>query len=172
METDKTLVAESAKRLYEQYSFLIFRICLRILQSEDDAKDALQSVFVKLLENYHTIKDPGRVVPWIFSAAKNHCFNVLRYQKKFSQEVEMDEMASSENFGKAIETREILRLIFSSHGKKVRDAVYYTYVERFDQREIQKITGQSPATIRRNLARFKKNLSLLGKKLDLYYGNT
>jgi RNA polymerase sigma factor (sigma-70 family) len=168
METKKAMDAVSPKQLYEQYGFLIYRTCVRILHSEDDAKDALQSVFVKLLENYGAISDPGKVVPWIFSTAKNHCFNLLRYQKRFARTVDTDELPScAENFGKAIEAREIIRLIFKSHGKRVRDAAYYTYVEGFDQREIQKVTGQSPATIRRNLARFKKSLSSLGKKLAL-----
>lgn len=156
-----------AKQLYEQYGFLIYRTCLRILHSEDDAKDALQSVFVKLLESYSAMSDPGRVVPWIFTAAKNHCFNMLRYQKKFAQAVEMDELPSSEDCGKLIESRDIIRLIFKNHTKRVRDAVYYTYVEHFNQREIQKLTGQSPATIRRNLSKFKKSLSSLGKKLAI-----
>jgi len=159
--------AVSAKQLYEQYGFLIYRTCVRILRSEDDAKDALQSVFVKLIENYGAIKDPAKTVPWIFSAAKNHCFNMLRSRKKFVTAVETDELPSSDDFEKAIESREVIRLIFKSHGKKVRDAAYYTYVEHFDQREIQKVTGQSPATIRRNLSRFKKSLHSLGKKLAM-----
>ena len=163
--------AVSAKQLYEHYGYLIYRTCLRILHSEDDAKDALQSVFVKLLESYGTINDPGRVVPWIFSTAKNHCFNMLRYQKKFAAAVETDDLPASEDCLKAIESREIIRLIFKSHGKRVRDAAYYTYVEHFGQREIQKITGQSPATIRRNLSKFKKSLSLFGKKIGVKNGN-
>jgi RNA polymerase sigma-70 factor, ECF subfamily len=163
--------AVPATQLYEQYGFLIYRTCVRILHSEDDAKDALQEVFVKLLENYSSIKDPGRVVPWIFRSAKNHCFNILRNNKKFSHLVEIDDLPSSEDIGQAFEAREIMRLIFRNHSKKVRDAVYYTYVEQFDQREIQKLTGQSPATVRRNLARFKKSLSSIGKRLALPYGN-
>jgi RNA polymerase sigma factor (sigma-70 family) len=132
----------------------------------------LQSVFVKLLENYGAISDTGKVVPWIFSTAKNHCFNVLRYQKKFARKVEMDELPSrAGDCEKTVEAREIIRLIFQNQGKRVRDAAYYTYVEGFDQREIQKVTGQSPATIRRNLARFKKSLTSFGKKSAIFYGN-
>ncbi len=164
--------AASAKQLYERYGFLIYRTCLRIVRSEDDAQDALQEVFVKLIENYGTINDPGRVVPWIFATAKNHCFNMLRYKKKFEQSADVENIRSTENMGERIEAREIINLVMDRQGKKVRDAVYYTYVEQFDQREIRKLTGQSPATIRRNLGRFKKSLASLGKKLALPYGNS
>jgi DNA-directed RNA polymerase specialized sigma24 family protein len=62
--------------------------------------------------------------------------------------------------------KELIRLIFQNQGKKVRDAVYFTYVEGFDQQEIRRLTGQSPATIRRNLHRFKKSLSSIKKRLS------
>jgi DNA-directed RNA polymerase specialized sigma24 family protein len=93
---------------------------------------------------------------------------MLRYQKRFIRTVDADDLpASADNFGKTVEAREIIKLVFKAQGKRVRDAAYYTYVEEFDQREIQKITGQSPATIRRNLSRFKKSLASLGKKLAM-----
>ncbi len=160
-----------AKQLYEKYGYLIFRTCLRIVHSEDEAKDALQEVFLKLLKNYCAIKDPNRIVPWIFSTAKNHCFNVLRYNKRFAQSAQMDEIPCCEDHVDKIESREIIRLVFKTHSKKVRDAVYYTYVEQFSQQEIQKLTGQSPATTRRNLHRFKKSLSSIGKRLAILNGN-
>jgi DNA-directed RNA polymerase specialized sigma24 family protein len=49
----------------------------------------------------------------------------------------------------------------------VKDAVYYTYIEELDQREIGKITGQSPATIRRNLKKFNNNLPAIRKRLGI-----
>jgi RNA polymerase sigma factor (sigma-70 family) len=157
-----------AKELYKQYGFLIYRTCLKILGSEDDARDALQTVFCKLIECYSMIQDKEKVVSWIFTAAKNHCFNQLRFQKKFRGAVDADLVAQGDGDtdGRAI-SGELLRLVFREHPEKVRDAVYYTYAESFDQREIQKMTGQSPATIRRNLKRFKESLPSIRKRLEL-----
>lgn len=157
--------AAPAKELYEKYGFLIYRTCMNILHSEDDAKDALQSVFLKLLECYGAIREPEKVVSWIFNTAKNHCFNQLRYRKKFLNAQEAQDTEYVDGFDERISNREIIRLIFKHHGNRVRDAVYYTYVEKFDQQEIRKLTGQSPATIRRNLHRFKKSLSSIKKRL-------
>jgi RNA polymerase sigma-70 factor (ECF subfamily) len=158
---------ELAEKLYGQYGFLIHRTCLRILGSEDDAKDAVQTVFLKLLGQYAAIRDKEKVVPWIFNAAKNHCFNQLRYNKKFAGAHDADETPDVDGFDEKISARELIRLVFRNHGKRVRDAVYYTYVEQFDQREIQKLTGQSPATTRRNLKRFRDSLPSIRKRLDL-----
>jgi RNA polymerase sigma-70 factor (ECF subfamily) len=158
---------ELAERLYEQYGFLIHRTCVQILGSADDAEDAVQEVFLKLLTHYASINDKEKVVPWIFNAAKNHCFNLLRYNKKFAGACEADETPGIDGFDEKISAHELIRLVMGFHGKKVRDAVYYTYVEQFDQREIRKLTGQSAATIRRNLKRFRDSLPQIRKRLEV-----
>jgi RNA polymerase sigma factor (sigma-70 family) len=158
---------DTAKQLYEQYGFLIHRTCAGILHSEEDAKDALQIVFLKFLENYSKIRDKEKIVPWIFNAAKNHCYNVVRYNKKFLDAAHDEEHQDIDAFDEKFSSKEIIRLALCNHDKRVRDAVYYTYVEEFGQSEIQKLTGQSPATIRRNLKRFKDSLPNLRKRLAL-----
>jgi RNA polymerase sigma-70 factor (ECF subfamily) len=156
-----------AQELYEKYGFLIYRTCLRILRSEDDAKDAMQAVFLKLLERYTSIRDKERTVAWIFNSAKHHCFNVLRSNKKFVGSVESDDLAGRRDEGGEFDAKDLIRLVFANQNKKVRDAVYYTYAEGFGQEEIRKITGQSPATIRRNLKKFKDSLPAIRKRLGI-----
>jgi RNA polymerase sigma-70 factor (ECF subfamily) len=165
MEPEKAF----ARELYDQYGFLVYRTCLKILGSTEDAKDALQTVFLKLMEQYATITDKEKIIPWIFAAAKNHCFNVLRFRKKFAGCRDADTVAA-ESGGQpdeSIAAKELVRLAFLNHSKDVRDAVYFTYAEAFDQEEIRKLTGQSPATIRRNLHRFRDSLPSIRKRLGL-----
>jgi RNA polymerase sigma factor (sigma-70 family) len=165
MNPDPGLVP--AQELYEKYGFLIYRTCLRILGSEDDAKDALQAVFLKLLEQYAGIRDKERAVPWIFNTAKHHCFNMLRANKKFVDSIEPDDIAAPKDEGEHLDSRDMIKLVFINQNKKVKDAVYYTYIEELDQREIGKITGQSPATIRRNLKKFNDSLPAIRKRLGI-----
>jgi RNA polymerase sigma factor (sigma-70 family) len=163
MDPDKAV----ANDLYKQYGFIIYRTCLKILLSEEEAKDALQTVFMKLIEQYGRIRDKERVVPWIFNAAKNHCYNVLRYNKKFIGSVDADTTAGRDRVDDRVADKELVRLAFSNHKKEVRDAVYYTYAEEFDQEEIRKVTGQSPATIRRNLKKFRDSVPWVKKRLEI-----
>jgi RNA polymerase sigma factor (sigma-70 family) len=163
MDPDKAV----ANDLYKQYGFLIYRTCLKILLSEEEARDALQTVFMKLMDHYDRIRDKERVVPWIFNAAKNHCYNVLRYNKKFIGAVDADTTAGRDRIDDQVADKELVRLAFRNHKKEVRDAVYYTYAEEFDQEEIRRITGQSPATIRRNLKKFRDSIPWLKKRLEM-----
>jgi RNA polymerase sigma-70 factor (ECF subfamily) len=155
------------KGLYEQYAFLIHARCRRILGSGEDAHDAVQVVFAKLLADAATVRDPGRVVPWIYRAAQNHCFNVLRDRKKLAGAADPDEIAAPGDHAGSLGDRQIIRLALEAHNRRVREAVYFTYIEQLSQEEICRITGQSPATIRRNLRRFEKSLPGLRKRLGL-----
>jgi RNA polymerase sigma-70 factor (ECF subfamily) len=154
------------KDLYQRYAHLIYGRCLRILGSEDDAWDGVQIVFMKLIEAIDTIRDRERIVPWIFSAATNHCFNVLRSKKKFVSGADPDDMGREDRFDDRIADRQLINALLATQDRRVQEAVYYTHVEGLDQKEIQRIAGQSPATIRRNLHRFKQHCEDMKLRFD------
>ena len=154
-------------RLYKTYGYMIYGRCLRLLGSRDEARDAMQVVFMKLVQAYDTINDKEKVVPWIFRTARNYCFNLLRDRKKFVGEIDPDELSGAASGGDLYSNREFLRKVMGCFKTDIREAVYYTYIEEMNQREIQKITGQSPATVRRNLKRFRDALSGTLKRLGV-----
>jgi RNA polymerase sigma-70 factor (ECF subfamily) len=147
----------SIRDLYEQYGFVIYGRCRRILRSEEDARDAMQSVFLKLVEHQGRLRDRQSVVAWLYTTATNHCFNVLRQAKRTAGAVDPDTIAGADPEGR-MEARTVIRLLMGTQSKAVQQAVYFTHVEGLDQKEIQKVTGQSPATVRRNLGKFKKHV--------------
>ena len=154
--------------LYRAYGFMIYGRCLRLLGSRDEAHDAMQVVFMKLVRSYETITDKEKVVPWIFRTAQNYCFNQLRDRKKFTGAVDADTVSADGNCHDTVANRDLLRKVLREFKPDVGVAVYYTYMEKLDQREIQRITGQSPATIRRNLKRFKDGVPGILKRLEVH----
>ncbi len=153
--------------LYKKYGYIIFERCYNIVRCEHDAHDATQIVFMRLLEKYDSLKDREQVIPWIFVTARNCCFNMLRDNKKFIGAECSDEIGISDRIDEKINARQLISLLFKNFDRNVRDAVLYTYVEQLEQKDIQKITGQSPATIRRNLKKFKDYLPSIKKRLGL-----
>ena len=155
-------------RLYRAYGFMIYGRCLRLLGSKEEARDAMQVVFMKLLQAYNTIHDKEKVVAWIFRAAQNHCFNLLRNRKKFATEVEAAELVDSQNSYESFTSRELIEKVLERFNDDIGAAVHYTFIEGLEQQEIQRLTGQSPATIRRNLKRFRDGLPGVVKRLGLH----
>jgi RNA polymerase sigma-70 factor (ECF subfamily) len=159
------MTADEVQGLYEQYGFVIYGRCLRILHDEEDARDAMQSVFLKLLEHCGRIRDRKSVVAWVYSTATNHCFNVRR-GRKGREVIDADTVAGADP-NERMEARSVVRLLLHIADRRVRDAAYYTFVEELDQKEIGAVTGQSPATIRRNLARFKEHVASVRRRLGI-----
>lgn len=158
---------EEIKIIHEKYGFLIYNRCLNLLGSEDEAMDAFQDIFMKLIEYKGKNIGDEMIVPWIYRIVKNHCLNVIRYRKKFSDNTVLEHIPSEHKFDDQISTKILINQILSIHNKKVQDAVYYTYIEKLSQEEIRSLTGQSPATIRRNLSKFKESLPNIKKRLEL-----
>ena len=65
----------SLPELYERYSKDIFRYSFSILKNEDDAKDAVQEVFVKYAENESSFKRNCSYKTWFLVLTRNYCFN-------------------------------------------------------------------------------------------------
>jgi RNA polymerase sigma-70 factor (ECF subfamily) len=158
---------QEIQKLYEDYGFVVYGRCMRILANEDDARDAMQTVFQKLVQHQERLRNRESVLPWIFTTARNHCFNILRARRRDRGVVDPELLAHAGNLEERLSAREIISLVMREQSRKVRDAVYYTYVEKLGQRDIQQVTGQSPATVRRNLERFRKHVTSMRKRLSV-----
>src|SRR5258706_13026693 len=63
--------------LVERFQGQVFGLCYRMLGQRQDAEDAAQETFVRLLKNLHRW-DPGRdFQPWLLAIAGNRCRTAL-----------------------------------------------------------------------------------------------
>ncbi|HYH15599.1 MAG TPA: sigma-70 family RNA polymerase sigma factor, partial [Flavisolibacter sp.] len=63
--------------LLERYTLLLFGVCMKYLKNEEDAKDSVQQIFLKVLTEVskHQIT---YFKSWLYMVAKNHCLMKLR----------------------------------------------------------------------------------------------
>lgn len=88
--------AEAFQILYHKYHNRVYRFCLRMLGSEDAAKDAFQETFVKVYENRENFKGEN-FGGWLFTIARNTCYNILRTNKQHSEFDESYHVEKSNN---------------------------------------------------------------------------
>jgi RNA polymerase sigma factor (sigma-70 family) len=143
--------------LYERYASLVFRRCKYILHSDDEAWDATQDVFMKLMDHLPKIENRSAIYSWLLSTSTNLCISMLRRKKG----EEFDEcLHSKENKQASVEKRlmlmEIIKKLFLPWDKKIRDVVIYSYIDEYSQKEISQLTGLGESTIRKYLTRFKR----------------
>lgn len=72
-------------QIYDLYSDALYGVCMSILQTEDEAKDALQEGFVKIWKNAPKFDaSKGRLFTWMINIVRNTCID--RYRKKRKQQ--------------------------------------------------------------------------------------
>jgi RNA polymerase sigma-70 factor (ECF subfamily) len=63
--------------LYNRYSHLVFGLCLKYLKNEENAKDAVISIFEKLISELKN-RDVATFQHWLYAVSRNYCLETLR----------------------------------------------------------------------------------------------
>ena len=84
---------EEILRLYHQplYNYL-----MRMLRKREEAEDALQEVWLKVIRQKHTYREQGYFSSWLYRVAHNHCLDWYRRQSRrpdYEELVETEEGA-------------------------------------------------------------------------------
>lgn len=78
--------------LYRKYAGKVYGKCLSILRNEDEARDAVQDIFVKIMLNLGNFGEKSQFSTWIYSITYNFCIDLIRKRKKektlFSDDIE------------------------------------------------------------------------------------
>ncbi len=69
-------------QLYRKYAGKVYGKCLSILRNEDEAKDAVQDIFVKIMLNLVNFGEKSQFSTWIYSITYNFCIDLIRKRKK------------------------------------------------------------------------------------------
>lgn len=161
--------------LFQRYTLLLFGVCMKYLKNEEEAKDAVQQVFMKALTELEKYR-VDYFKSWIYSVAKNHCLMKLRDRPgKYTSELS-DRMISTlpeeENDLKWTHlekehTLETLSASLQELSEEQKRCVMLFYLEKRSYQEIAGQTGFSLMQVKSYIQNGKRNLKiLLDKKLN------
>lgn len=68
--------------LFERYHARVLHSCERILGETAQAEDAMQEIFLGLLDPSRKYQDRMSFGAWLFVLTRNHCLNALRRQRR------------------------------------------------------------------------------------------
>ena len=66
---------------YDRYADPLYKYCRTLLSDPADAADAVQDVFVIAASRLDGLRDPSRLRPWLYAAARNEALRILRSKK-------------------------------------------------------------------------------------------
>lgn len=153
--------------LLERYSLLLFGVCMKYLKSEEEAKDAVQQVFLKAiseLEKY-PVQYPKS---WLYKVACNLCLMKIRDRKTLvSLEDTSIEAPESDMLNeKRIQEHNLVLLeqSLSELSEEQQSCVTLFYLNKKSYHNISRITGYSLAQVKSHIQNGKRNLRLLINK--------
>jgi len=74
-------LATVVERFFQTHFEGLYRYAFTILRNNDEAKDAVQAVFVKLWEKRATIDEQQSIQSYLYTSVYNYCLNVKRNEK-------------------------------------------------------------------------------------------
>jgi len=85
-------------RLVDEYSNMVYRLGMRILNNPQDAEDALQETFLKAFRSIKNFKEQSSISTWLYRIATNEALMMIRKRKPEINQVDLQKEDDSESY--------------------------------------------------------------------------
>lgn len=151
------MTEEQLALMYHRHVDRVYRVCFMLLKNAADAEDAVQTVFIKLMQSRPTFADHEHEKAWLIRTARNHCLNLLSHwwrRKRVSMEGRPDPAAPHGEEG-----RELWDLVLGLPAK-YKTVVYLFYYEGYSTKEMARMLEMKESTVRSHLHAARKLLKI------------
>ncbi|OHC87175.1 MAG: RNA polymerase subunit sigma-24 [Sphingobacteriia bacterium RIFOXYD2_FULL_35_12] len=154
--------------LLQRYTMLLLGVCMKYLKNEEEAKDAVQQIFLKALSELekYQVDYPKS---WLYKIACNYCLMKLRDQKTYlsiDNETILAETIEQDNT--SIIEKEInlnlLEAAIKELNKEQKTCITLFYLQKKSYQQISSITGLSLLQVKSSIQNGKRNLKILMEK--------
>lgn len=154
------MTEQEFQTVYERQAEFLYKICCFYLGNSTDAQDAVQNIFIKLLEKQITFHDEQHECAWFHTVARNHCRDILRngWRKRRVDMEAVPESRLAQEDGP--QPNPYLEEALSRLPIKQKEVIYLYYYEEYSIREISRLLNRKESTIQTQLAAGRKKLKL------------
>lgn len=137
------------------------------------AQDILQDVYILVLKNIHTLKNPRLFVSWLNQINFRICYDVCQKRVRHEQELQLAERLNTEDLGnptmehdmknpaqeveERIQQAELMSHVLSLHPNEAQ-AIIMKYYNDMSLEEIADAMNCSRSTVKRRLAKGRREL--------------
>jgi RNA polymerase sigma factor (sigma-70 family) len=152
--------------LLERYTMLLLGVCMKYLKNEEEARDAVQQIFLKVLTEVSKYKIEY-FKSWLYMVAKNHCLMKLRGQhgkhvKELKEEAAIEDHESDKQELLANEkTYSLLEQSIQELNVEQKQCVTLFYLHKNSYQQITERTGYNLMQVKSYIQNGKRNLRML-----------
>ena len=157
--------------LLQRYTMLLLGVCMKYLKNEEDAKDSVQQVFLKVINDLPKYKVEF-FKSWLYMVAKNHCLMKLRDKGKYTAEINDQLLATpAEADGvKYAAEKEIslsnMEQALDQLNSEQKVCVTLFYLQKQSYQQIAGSTGYSIMQVKSHIQNGKRNLRILMQRMQ------
>jgi RNA polymerase sigma-70 factor (ECF subfamily) len=149
--------------LYRRNIPLVYGLCLKYLENEESARDAVMDIFENLLEKIAQY-DIQNFNSWLYSVSKNHCLHVIRKEKRTIFVNIEDVGVENDVFFTLIDKQETeeenaaLKYCMTTLPDEQQTSISYFYLEEKSYADIVVLTGFALNQVKSYIQNGKRNL--------------
>lgn len=148
-------------RLYEAHGHMLTGRCRRLLGSGAEAHDAVQDVFLRVLEQPDGFRGRSAELTWLYAVATNVCLQRLRARairdERWQESVAHDwtQRRPEENPEQTFEMKDLVERIFAEADPLTATMATLHFVDGLDQGEVARVVERSRVTVNQKLQAFR-----------------
>lgn len=170
LKNEDSALELDVEELYKRYNGMVLRRCRQLLKDEALAFDAMQDVFVKLVERKDRL-NADAPSSLLYTIATNHCLNIIRDNKRivyrdFSEEEPekhkvLHEIANSADISEQISAGNFLNKLFKRHPESTRTIAVMHYYDGMTLEEVAEHVKMSVSGVRKRLRQLGDSVQLV-----------
>lgn len=164
MSKERTVGMEDFSTLYEKFGPMVLRRCRFLLKDEEKALDAMQDVFVRILEKETLISSVCSSL--FYTVATRVCLNKIR-SDKIRQGVSIDNLVTeiqdnaTANHEDVTDTSVLLDCIFKESKASTREMAVLHFVDGYTLEETAQKMNMSVSGVRKRLSALRAKATKL-----------
>lgn len=149
------MTRQDIENLYREYGPSVFRRAMNILRNQDDAREAMQEVFITALTKGESFKGKSSAMTWLYSVTTHHCLNHLRNSKRRAELVADFDPREWTMDRPHPELLQIVQSLLRVVPQELAEVAVYYYLDDLTHDEISKLLGCSRRKVGYLLEKFR-----------------
>lgn len=156
--------------LLQRYTLLLLGVTMKYLKNEEEAKDSVQQIFLKVIQELQKYKVEF-FKSWLYMVAKNHCLMKLRdRQGKMTTEInerlqaQPGEQADMQVLADNEHTIELMESSLKELNTEQQQCLTLFYLQKKSYQQVSEKTGYSMLQVKSYIQNGKRNLKILVEK--------
>ncbi len=156
--------------LLQRYTMLLFGVCMKYLKNEEEAKDSVQQIFLKVIDELKKYK-VEYFKSWLYMVAKNHCLMKFREKGRFNAELQEGMITSfkeqeDEVFLQKEKSLTWMEGAIKQLNPEQKKCINLFYLEKKSYQQVADETGFSMMQVKSHIQNAKRNLRIQMERMQ------